>query len=260
MQRMKFYKWPTRNPGGDVLRTKLVLRTSWNPVMEAGNNSFAMVPTNENLPLRINDLYRLTTFGSWADGGQESRSSASFQAAVLFRRYRCDGIAITAYPTKTFIGTPPEYDQSIKDMLWYTPYCFNIRADSDTMNITSPGLINYLPTIVQESRWGRSWILPNPQASRPRRCRVYYSTKKVYGPLKYAKTDLDFTGLTDFSDNSGFASTGGPIEGPVFRMSLSRADSSVPTLPTGYSINWNVTLVFTMYVTYFDRLPNAATE
>lgn len=259
MQRLKFSKWRVFNPVGDVLRTKLVWRTTWSFIISDTMQSSAFLPDLQYNPFMFNNIRNIVTDNNWA-GPAHHRSSASFQAAVFFRRYRCDGVAISMWPKLVSAVNPSGvYDAGTYEFLQNSQWSFNVRAGGTSEYATGLSRNMYMPYTVAESRWGRSWPVTNPNTNYTKRRRIYFSTKKVFGPLLYSKTDLDFTGVTDFSDDSGFAAAGIPVIGPALRFSVTRSDSATNNIPSTWGVRFEIPMTFVFYVTYFDKYPNATT-
>lgn len=250
MQKFKISRWPAYNPGGDVLRTKLIWMTSWISGLASPNTAVAIPPVSA-LPFLITDLFEILTSPLWA-ATAHARSSASFQAAVLFRRFRCTGIKIQWQSTitgTTGSGTNPIHSNNVLN----SPFKFYVSAGG-----IDSGLIGALPInpfITPEQRWSRARDVDAP--GMPKRWHsVYFSVAKLIG-LAYNKTDINFSGGTDAAGASGFSAppTDRPLLGPWLRMGIASA-TGVTTQLT-YDPTFHTQMKFTFYTTYFDKIQNA---
>lgn len=251
MQKFKIARWPTYNPVGDVLRTKLIWSTYWISGL-ASPSVTTTIPPMSAAPFMFTDLYELVNSAFWS-GSSHPASSAAFDAAVFFRRYRCTGIKIQWQSKVVSVGGVGAASVE-RDNAFNRPYQFGIMAGGPDNNVIGDLAIN--PFITTEQRWA---IMKNvdPWIAEPKWHSVYLSASKLIG-LGYNKTDLAFSGLTDNAVPGGFAATGRPGVGPFLRMGIVPASGIVPVAT--YDPNFQTQLKFTLYVTYFEKIPNTLVQ
>jgi len=249
MQKYKVVRWPAYNPVGDVLRAKLVWATSWIPSI-VNPATVVQTPVVGSAPYMINDIYEITNASVWA-GTSHPRSSASLQASVIFRRFRCTGVKIQWQAS--IVGTTGAgNDDFVARRINNTPYMFCVHAGGSDNNTIGDLAIN--PFITPEQRW--SICRDVDGIDQPKKWHsVYFSMAKLVGQ-EYTRTDTQYSGYTSSSDASGFspAAAERPVTGAFYRFGI--------TSPTGlspqatYDPMFIVQFKYTFYVTYFDKIPN----
>lgn len=253
MQRIKIARWPRLNPIGDMLKAKIVFFNCWTPNIDTGTSAIAF-PADNATPLQMNDPYALITASNWILNAP--RSSGAQVAAQQFRRYCMTGLKMKCYPrlvniSTTTTSTAPTPLQLVNmDILRNKQYVFMIRAGGQGDGF--PASLLPIPFQTFEDRWQKSGRVGTAdEPSKP--VKAYWNFKKVWGPMPYTQTDQSFTGLTNPAATPFFSSAldSRPSQGPFMRMGITRLDGA--SNPTDILARFEVGMVMTMYMTYYDR-------
>lgn len=249
MQKFKITRWPKYNPAGDVLRTKLIWLTTWTSGLASPSNVTA-IPAIGSIPFLMIDLFEILNSPLWA-GTAHPRSSASFQAAVLFSKFRLTGVKIqwqSMLIGSSGAGTNDPARRTVEN----TPYKFAVTAGGLDSGLTTSLPINAF--ITGEQRWAIVRDVDTPGQAKNWHS-VYFSVAKLIG-LPYNKTDSVYSGGTDGTTASGFAAapTSRPLLGPWYRFGIVPINGVGP--PATYDPNFQTQMKFTFYVTYFDKIAN----
>ena len=182
MQRIRTYRYRSRNLGGDRAKAKLVFQAVQNMDLSQGQSSSEIVWC-PNVGATSNTMF----------SGIARRFGATPGLAILanqFLRYRIRGVKLryTIIPVKVDLAT-------------HTPVNFYVNAAPSGIPIddNSTGPIPYFPAlrgnVTPEQRWSRYAPVRYPMAgANPTVVKAYYSVNKVFGQDSIVKNDESFVG------------------------------------------------------------------
>lgn len=250
MQKFKIARWPKYNPAGDVLITKLVWSTTWGTQLASPLFTQAG-PAVGSVPFLMTDIYEILNSTLWT-GTSHPRSSASLQAAVLFRSFRVTGMKLSWQSTCVGVGGAGT-NVGQQQIAANSPYKFCVVAGGQNDGTASSLPINVW--ITPEQRWQICRDVDAPATTKKWHS-IYFSVAKLIGQ-PYNKTDSVYSGQTDNSSPSGFGALAGqrPLLGPWWRFGITTATGTANTAT--YDPSFITQMKFIFYVTYFDKISNA---
>lgn len=232
MQRIKTYKYPRRNIGGDRANVKLFATIGGTLTIPTGQYF-----VSSNIPFGIANAAGALGNLSWM-----SRLTAISGLSLLaqtYQRYRIRGVKVRF----TFY---PHYESNTVAVAFVNAAGSALAAlDADTgptPAFPSVGIAN-----TPELRWSKYRVLSNANAgAKPTRLSVYYSVNKVQGPDAIVKNDEDFTGTLTTAPPY-FSAIERPVHTPwmqfgLFTMSGGTAAGNIPV-----TYKMEVTLYTTMW-------------
>lgn len=238
MQRIRTYRYKSRNIGGDRARAKLFLSATSNEAIAAGQRSQAEIwcPNIGATPASLFPGISLQ-FGS---------CPGLSTLANQFLRYRIRGIKVkyTIYPVKT-------------DPATHEPVFFYVNAQpaGTSINDNDQGPVPPFPTpniaITPEQRWAKYTPVKFPMAgAAPTRLTVYYSVNKVFGPDAVVKNDESFTGqlrtASPYWDNAVGAH-------PVHGIWIQHGVFTISDNPTTVEQKYVIVRQATLYTEFFGK-------
>ncbi|AUM62014.1 capsid [uncultured virus] len=238
MQRIRTYRYKSRNIGGDRARAKLFFSSTANESIAAGARSQVEVwcPNIGATPQSLFPGIALT-FGN---------CPGLSTLANQFLRYRIRGIKVkyTIYPIKT-------------DSATHEPVFFYVNAQSAGTSIqeSDQGPVPPFPAATifntPEQRWAKYAPVKFPMAgASPTRLTVYYSVNKVFGPDAVVKNDESFTGQlrTTFPYWDNAAGTH-----PVHGIWIQHGVCTISNNPTTVEQKYVYVMQATLYTEFFGR-------
>ena len=238
MQRIRTYRYKSRNIGGDRARAKLFFASTFNGNIAVGQRSHSTTWC-PNVGATPQSLFPgiFTILGN---------CPGLSTLATQFLRYRIRGIKIkyTIYPQKT-------------DPATHEPVFFYVNAQAAGTSIqeSDQGPIPPFPTQnifnTPEQRWAKYAPVKFPMAgAAPTRLTVYYSVNKVFGPDVVVKNDESFTGqlktTLPYWDNV-------PGAHPVHGIWIQHGVSTLSNNPTTVVQNYTYVMQATLYTEFFGR-------
>jgi len=238
MQRIRTYRYKSRNIGGDRARAKLFFASTFNGNIAVGQRSHSTTWC-PNVGATPQSLFPgiFTIFGN---------CPGLSTLATQFLRYRIRGIKIkyTIYPRST-------------DPATHEPVFFYVNAQAAGTSIgeSDQGPIPPFPTQnifnTPEQRWAKYAPVKFPMAgAAPTRLTVYYSVNKVFGPDSVVKNDESFTGqlktTLPYWDNV-------PGAHPVQGIWIQHGVSTLSNIPTTVVQNYTYVMQATLYTEFFGK-------
>ena len=238
MQRIRTYRYKSRNIGGDRARAKLFFSSTANEAIPAGARS----QVKEWCP-NIGATNHSSFPGIFLYFGNCPGLST---LANQFLRYRIRGIKVkyTIYPKQT-------------DPATHEPVFFYVNAQPAGTSIQEHHLGPTPPfpapsiTVTPEQRWAKYAPVKFPMAgAAPTRLTVYYSVNKVFGQDAVVKNDESFTGqlktTSPYWDN---AIGSHPVQGIWIQHGVSTISNNPVTVEQKYVYVMQATL----YTEFFGK-------
>lgn len=202
MQRIRTYRYRSRNIGGDRARVKLYYSATQNMDMSQGQSSSEIVWC-PNVGATSNTMFSGISrrFGS---------TPGLSTLAQQFLRYRIRGVKLryTIIPVNV-------------DPANHIPVNFYVNAQASGVEITdnstgpTPSFPALQGTVTPEQRWSKWAPVRYPMAgASPTVVKAYFSVNKVFGPDQIVKNDESFVGqlktTPPYWDTASFAH---PVQG-----------------------------------------------
>lgn len=238
MQRIRTYRYKSRNIGGDRARAKLFLSSTSNETIAVGATSQVEIwcPNIGATPASLFPGISL----------QFGNCPGLSTLANQFLRYRIRGIKVkyTIYPIKT----DPATHEPVFFYVNAQPAGTSIQANDQgpTPPFPTPNIFN-----TPEQRWAKYAPVKFPMAgAAPTRLSVYYSVNKVFGPDAVVKNDESFTGqlktVSPYWDNV-------PGAHPVHGIWIQHGVFTISNNPAAVEQKYVFVRQATLYVEFFGR-------